>query len=250
MTLLGFAGIGTAKADPACIAATFQYYITNFATGCTYDGLNFSGFGAGASGVSSSGTTSISGMPGPNTQYLEITPFVGSDGAGLEFTMPGGWTAKSGGVLDAEVPFEVSCASGTACITDIYQQIDGSVTGNLPGNEDALTELYCVGASSTPPSCVNAPQALLTLTGSQTTKNNTILIAGGTSQIAIGKDMGANANGSGYPQGTSTITDVINEFSTSTPPPTTPEPSSLLMLGAGVMSLLGYGLRRRGISQQ
>jgi len=33
----------------------------------------------------------------------------------------------------------------------------------------------------------------------------------------------------------------------STPPPSVPEPSSLLMLGSGLLGLMGFGLRRQGI---
>ena len=255
IALLGLAGLHTAKADPACTAGTLATYISSYSGGCTFDGLIFSGFGAGATAFSASGSTSFS--PGtPSTANLLITPIIGADGAGLEFTAvtstgaPMAWTANGGGVLDAEVPFEVSCVSGTACITDLYLEMTGSATAAVnsggQSNGDIVTESYCTGAPPPfPPSC--GSQTTLSIIDTSTTVNNLIGLTA-TGILSVGKDMGAVEDINGAPEGTSTITDVINEFSTSTPPPpSTPEPSSLLMLGSGLLSLVGYGLRRRGI---
>jgi hypothetical protein len=248
--VLGFVGMGTAKADPTCVAGTLTTYVSTYSTGCTYDGLIFSGFGAGATGVSGLGVSATSTTA---ENYITITPFIGADGAGLAFTATTGtWTATNGQAIDAEVPFEVSCANGTACLTDIYAAITGTSTGSAPGNGDILTEGYCTTPTPPPfpPSCSQIPQLSIVGTSSSTTAAYTVTGFAATSEISLSKDMGAFENGNGA-QGTSTITNVVNEFSTnSTPPPTTPEPSSLLMLGSGLVSLLGFGLRRRGISQQ
>jgi len=246
VALLGFVGMGTAKADPTCAVGTLATYVSMYSGGCTYDGLIFSGFGAGATGVSGLGVPSTSATA---ENYITITPFIGVDGAGLEFTATSGtWTAMSGQAIDAEVPFEVSCVSGTACLTDIYASMTGTATGGSPGNQDLLTENYCTTPTPPPfpPSCGNIPPLSISGTSTSTTVSETISGFAATSEISLSKDMGAFENGSGYPQGTATITDVINEFSTTTPP-STPEPSGLLMLGTGLVSLLGYGLRRRGL---
>lgn len=250
VTLFGVVGLGTAKADPTCTANTLAYYVANYLGGCTYDGLTFSGFGAGATGVTGSSL---------GTAFLEVIPIIGVDGAGLEFESaslygggPNTWIASSGYELDAEVPFEVSCASTSPnCITDLYLQMTGG-SNAAPysagtSNGDIVTESYCGGAPPPfPPSC-GSQESLSIVNSSGTVTAPLVNFAGGISELSVGKDMGALNNEPNAPQGSSVyITDVINEFSTSTPPPTTPEPSSLLMLGAGLASLLGYGLRRRG----
>jgi hypothetical protein len=249
VALVSLAGLGTAKADPAtCTAATLAVYISTYASGCEI----------GTSGIVVSDFSKLDVVNGSSlgTAFLEITPISGVDGPGLEFTAASPstnpWTSTPGYALDAEVPFEVSCLSGTACLTDLYMAMTGTSTGTGtgtdPGSNDLLTESYCLGTAPPPPSCTGTAykQDLLYINSSTigTTVTQTDTFAAATTEINIGKDMGADGNG--VSSATSTITDVINEFSTTTPTPT-PEPSSLLMLGSGLLALMGFGLRRRGI---
>jgi len=255
LVVLSIIGAGQLKADPACPTASLAFYVANFgavATPCDIGTLAFSGFGAAANGFNSSGPASAGGEAN-----LLITPILsGVDGVGLMLTYNSTtvtWTANATGALDAEVPFEVKCLSGTACLTDVFMSLTGTSTGTGtgtdPGNNDLLTETYCLGAAAPPPTAPCAP-------GGGSTVQNTLVInssnSGSTqqktdtfsavSQLSIAKDAFAGGNGA-FPGGTSTITQILDEFSTG--PVTTPEPSAVLMLGSGLLGLAVFSIRRR-----
>ena len=137
---------------------------------------------------------------------------------------------------DVELPFEVKCISGN-CISSIFMSITGTTT-NAATN--VLTESYCLGGVAPPPTapCIGGPaitQDILTVSGSSTGQTRTDTFSG-VSQLSMTKDIQGIGN-----TGTATITQVQDLFNVVS----TPEPSTVLLLGSALLGLALLSKRRR-----
>jgi hypothetical protein len=246
LAILGIFGAAGLKADPMCTTNTVAYYeanITSVATACSIGNLNFSLFNEGNAGTTSSGSTSSPF----NASQIDITPVAG--GIMISPLSTSGFQATATGVADLELPFQVTCADGTNCLTGVTMTINGSATAGTFGTAGVatLTETYCVGGVVLPPtgpcpvgSSGTVKQDILTIGPSgPDTVSKTDTFAG-VSDIDMNKDLQALGN-----NGSAAITSVTDTFTTSGTPTPTPEPSSLLLLAAGVVGLAFLSKRRQ-----
>jgi len=226
--------VGQAKAT-TCTANTLNNYVTEGS--CSYMGLNFSQF-----------TTDIPTNITPSE--IEVTPISNSNGVGFVISpaAPGDWTTTtSSETIDDDFQFVVTCASGTACIDDIYEQLVGSVQATTIGGGsngvDTLTEVYCLNDPSIPPgSCPSGDtkgEQLLT----NTPTNGTVTANPTFSPVSV-LSMDKDIEAQSFNTTTATITDLYDQFSLVS----TPEPSGFAMLFAGLLGLALFSLRRKGIA--
>jgi hypothetical protein len=247
VALLGAGQLRADTLDSACTANTLAYYETNVTTqanGCSVGGLNFYGFNASTSGTTNSGPGSTPFTP----SQIEITPVSNSNGSGFLIAplTPNGFEATATGYEDVDVPFVVSCPDQSNCITDIYMSLTGSVTGTTAGGltpgADKLTETYCAGKS--PCSGPSATQEYLVI-GLGNTSDSHEYTFPGVSNLYIDKDAQANGN-----NGTATVSSIEDLFSTTTTMQSTPEPSAILLLAAGLAVLTLVSRRRTKTASQ
>jgi hypothetical protein len=245
LVVLSIIGAGQMKADPACTANTAAFYETNITThanACSIGGLDFWLFNSANAGTTASGPGS---SPFDPTQ-IEITPVSGSSGIGLVITPlnTNGFQATATGVRDLELPFQVACDNGTNCLTSIFMSISGTATASgISGGTngmDMLTESYCIGGVVPPPTAPCPPatsgavtQDILPITPSSPGTVSRTDTFSAVSQISMLKDIQAMGN-----NGSATVTSVTDLFST-------PEPSTLLLLGSGLAGLALLSKRRR-----
>jgi len=228
-------GVGEAKATTCAVGTAASYQ----GTSCSFDGLNFSNFG--------SVLNASPGLALFTASDITVTPVANANGVGfvLTPTSPADWTTnQSSQTLDLNFAFVVSCASGTACIDDIYEQLMGTAqTTTVPGGTsgvDTLTETYCLGSSTLPAgSCSGGTSGEQSLTVTPT--------SGGTASanptfspvisLAMNKDISAQS----FNTNTASVISLTDEFSL------VPEPSSLAMLIAGLSGLGLFSLRRKSV---
>lgn len=242
---LAVIGAGQIKADPLCTTDTLASYMANITThanSCSIGGLSFWLFNAANAGTSASGP----GSTPFNPSQIELTPVSGPSGIGFLITPinANGFQSTATGVRDAEIPFEVACANGTNCLSSVFMSISGSATpSNVGGGTDGavvLTESYCAGGTAPPPTapCFTQDSLAIRPGGSGTVSRTDTFSA--VSQLSMNKDLSAMGN-----NGTATITSVEDLFLASTPPPvSTSEPSTILLLGAGLAGLAFLSSRR------
>lgn len=244
LVALGVIGAGQMKADPLCTANTLAFYETNITTqanGCNIGALNFWLFNAANAGTSASGP----GSAPFNPTQIEVTPVSGPSGVGFLITPinVNGFLATATGDRDVEFPFEVGCVDGTTCLTNVFMSITGSATvSNVSGGTNGLavlTESYCPGGSTPPPGgpCFTQDSLAINPGGPGTVSRTDTFSA--VSKLSMDKDISAIGN-----NGTATITSVLDLFLV--PPTSSPEPSTILMLGAGLAGLALLSRRRRG----
>jgi hypothetical protein len=247
LVVLGIIGAGQLKADPACMTNTLAFYesnITSAASGCSIGTLNFWNFNTGDFGTFPSGPGSA---PFDASQIL-LTPVSSGGSFGFLITPvnTNGFQATATGARDVEIPFQVACADGSSCLSGVTMSLAATATGFNSGGQSAataaLTETYCLGGVTPPPTapCPGAP-------GSAVTQDSLKISLGdpgsvsrtdtftAVSQLSMNKDISAIGN-----DGTANVMSVEDLFNT-------PEPGTLLMLAMG-LSGLGFLYRRRQLS--
>jgi len=236
---LSILGAGQVKADSACVAGTLASYdAVGFS--CNIAGvLDFSDFSGPAVTASGPGTSPFTAA------QVEITPTT-VGGIGLIITFPGGDMANGTGVRDVNMPFEVTCIAGPACLNNVFMSITGTATGTTTSNQsagqDRLTESYCIGGIAPPPTAPCPPPSgpsqiedILNINpGSPATVSETDTFSTAVSSLSMTKDIGATGG-----DGSATITQVQDLFLVSTP-----EPSTILLLGMGLAGLALLSKRR------
>jgi hypothetical protein len=245
---LSVMGAGQMKATPLACATgqTLAYYETTYtsqASACSIAGLDFYDFNAAMYGVI--------GNSGPGTApftaaSIDITPVDGPGGVGFLITPVSTFQATATGVRDVDIPIQVVCDNGMACLTSIFMSISGSATAsNVSGGtagEGFLTESYCPG-SVVPPCSGGSGTQDITLAinpSSPSTVSQTVPFSG-VSGLSLDKDIGAIGN-----NGSATVTSVEDLFSVAVPTSVpTPEPSTLLLLEGGLIGLALFSIRRR-----
>jgi len=230
-------GVGEAKATTCAVGTAASYQGTT----CTFDGLNFSGF--------DSVLAASPGMSLFTASNITVTPVSDSNGIGFVVAPASAadWTTnQSSQTLDLNFAFVVGCASGTACIDDIYEQLVGSVQkttiGGGTNGVDTLTETYCLGSSTLPAgSCSSGVSGEQILTVTPTSGTATAHpIFSPVSSLAMNKDISAQS----FNTTTAALTSLTDEFSIVS----TPEPSGFAMLSAGLLGLALFSLRRKSVA--
>ena len=208
------------QATPAlCPAsASLQDYL-NMSGGCTIEDKIFSDFSYSSSALGGATAIVASGI----TVDTIITP----NDPGLQFGA--NWAASSGQVSDSSIGFTVTVIGGAALIEDAsIVQLGGTVVGT---GTASVGEGICVGFN-----CQNTTFTLSTL---NTTDRTLIqlgdhVIFSSTGQVRATKDIGVAGNSSGF----ASVSLMADQFSE-----TVPEPSSLVLLGSGLLGILG--MRRK-----
>ena len=238
LAALGIIGAGQLKADSACVTSSVATYAT--LASCNYGGLDFSGF--------NDSLAASPGLAGFTTANITVTPTTGPTGdVGFVITpaSPTDWTTnQSSQTLELNFAFVVSCANGTACIDDIYEQLVGSVQATTIGGgtngRDLLTETYCLGSGTLPAgSCPvgdTSGEQFLTVTPTNGTVSSNPTFSP-VSTLAMNKDFEAQS----FNTNTAALTSLTDEFSVVS----TPEPSTILLLGIGLVGLAFLYVRRR-----
>ena len=213
--VMGLSSLAEASAVPAvaCSTGTLTLYLIS-GYSCTIGSLTFSDFKY--SNAAFGGATAVPAAG------ISVTPITGSE-EGFQFEAP--WSVSSAQGEDSAITYTVTADSGT--ITELILSMAGF--GVTRGGNVSIGE-----TSDTP------PLSLLTfdnLTGVQATDTITGL---SVTSITLVKDIALAGN-----NGVATLSIVDNEFSTST---RVPEPSSILLFGAGLVGVASY-LRRRQLSK-
>jgi len=210
--VVGLSSLAEASAVPAVVCPTASlptYLASGFS--CTFGSLTFSNFNY--SDAAFGGAT-----PVPDTG-ISVTPVTAGSEVGFQFEAP--WSVSAAQGEDSAITYTV-----TGSITDLTLSIAGFGVTN-GGN-------VSVGETSDNPAL-----SLLVfdnLAGVQATDTITGL---SLSSLTVVKDIALAGN-----NGVATLSIVDNLFSTKVTRSGAPEPSSILLFGAGLVGLAGY-LRRR-----
>ncbi len=210
---LVLAGAAFAAPTPCPTGAYTLYLVPSFT--CTEGNLTFSAFGY-------SGTANPPGLAIP-AGSINVTPQLvpGNEG----FLFQSGWNvSQQAGNINA---FQDSLITLTVTgfITNLELFFNGSVTGTGLSN---VTENYCLNHDLS--GCPMGSSGQIKVTNPPPNFNAVVFFAPVTS-ISVSKDINVTSG----TNGTASISQVINNFSS-------PEPLSFVLLGSG---LLGLGLLRK-----
>jgi hypothetical protein len=190
----------TAMAATTCPSTTYADYNPNppgpgSSITCVTENLQFSQFGFTSSAQGGALT--------PTPASIGVTVLdPGADGPGFDFNP--GFSVGPGQKQDAVIKFEVTGLNGTL-INDLFIGFNGSFSGT---GSTTYSETYCTTGFGTG-TCGN-----FQVNNPPTALNQTITFAG-VSHLYITKDFAA----SGGTNGSASISDVVNEFSSPVPEP-------------------------------
>jgi PEP-CTERM motif len=217
-----------ALADP-CPTTTLNNYLGS-GFSCGIDDKTFSNF-------IYSGTSNPPGFGLP-AGSVAVSPITGPGNPGLQFSA--GWFAStSSGILqeDSGIQYGVSVNPGGSPITDVSLSIGGVAwtgTGDV-----TVDETVCLGAML--PACSGGQVKTLSVFDSSSgSKLFESITFPGVSEVDVQKDIAIEAG----TNGNATLSFVTNQFSEGT----VPEPSSIMLLGCGILGLGGV-LRRRMLNR-
>jgi len=205
-----------AHAGPCVNGALNTYDAPGFS--CNIDALTFTSFSYSAVGTGGALLVLPSGV--------SVTPCSGCTTPaefGFQFSAP--WSVSSGQTQDSLISFAVSCACALVDAVSISTLAFG-------GSGSALvTETLSNGT------------VLSMMLNSGGAKFSDSAAFAGVTTINVVEDIKLSGSGASGGSGSANVFNVFNAFSTSA----TPEPSSLLLLGSGIIALGGYLRRRRGV---
>jgi hypothetical protein len=212
--------VSTAMAASTCPSATtYASYDPNPpGTGpsitCVTDNLQFSLFGFTSSALGGA-VTPTPGSVAVTVEDPAVNPLL--DGAGFSYNP--GMSVSAGQEQDVAISFEVTALSGS--ITDLFIHFNGSVSSPTGGASTNYSETYCTSLDT---NCntfqVSDPPANL----------SQLITIPATTTLFITKDFTV----SGGTNGSAGISQVVNEFSTST----VPEPREIGLLGLAMIGLV------------
>ena len=219
-----FAGSTTCPTGPYTL-----YLVANFS--CVTNGLLYLNFGNGE------GTANPTGLAIP-ASAITVTPITTDGNGGFQFSS--GWNVNNITMMgtnffqDNLITFAV-----VGSIADLHLTFNGSFTGTgIAG----VAETYCINQTSGITGCpqvnsgtlnVSNPPGVFNADCPPSSNPGCANFVQPVTSISISKDINVSTN----TNGTASISQVINTFSTSS----VPEPLSFVLIGSG---LLGIGLLR------
>jgi hypothetical protein len=210
-----------------CPSTTFDQYLGSGFT-CTINDQTYQDF-------SYSGTSNPPGFQIP-AGSIQTTPITTPGNPGLQWSA--GWGASTAsGVLEQDSLFQYAVTS-TSGITDLSLSIAGAgFTGTGSINVD---ETACLGAML--PSCTGGTIVTLHVFDSSSGEQLFDEVNfSGVGLVSVSKDLLVQAGTNGSAE-VSVLTDQFSEGQS-----TVPEPSTLSMMGAGVLALAGFARRKMNL---
>ena len=216
--LLGTSAI--AMASVACPVSTYDNYLGGFS--CTIDDKTFSNFSYASSASGGAALIPPSGVA--------VVPITTPHNPGFLFTS--GFGVISNQTQDEFFGFTVRVNSGGNAIDDItLLQLGSGFTGT---GSASIAETVCLGDTFADGCLHGTIASLLTVDNSTLVKLSDHITFAPVRVIDVVKDLELF----GGPSGSAFVSGVENQFSE------VPEPSTLLMLGTGIVGLTGI-LRRK-----
>lgn len=227
IVLTGFVVLLTALAGYAqtCTTTTLNNYLGS-GFQCTINDQTYSAW-------SYSSESNPSGFSVP-ADAVTATPITTPGNPGFQFTASGWEASTSSGVLSVDSTFEWTVNS-VSPITDLSLSIAGvGFTGTGAVN---LDETACLGAVL--PQCTGGTIVNLSVCYSSACDVTYDQVNfSGVTEVSVEKDLEVSAGTNGSAE-VSIITDQFSESTT-----TVPEPSSILLFGAGILGLGAFARRK------
>jgi len=215
--VLGLSSLAEAGPVPAvaCSMDTLSTYLTP-GFSCTIGTLSFSDF--------TYSSAAFGGATAVPAAGITVTHITGTED-GFQFEAP--WSVSSSQGEDSAIGYTVTATGST--ISDVVLGMAGFAVAH--GGDVAVGET------------LESPPLSLLVFANQTGTQASDSITGLTStSLTVVKDIALAGN-----DGVATLSIVDNEFSVKGVGRSTPEPSSILLFGAGLVGLAGYFRRRHGL---